>query len=72
VIVVEGFFRLPQSVSSGLPLRSGTDGSSLIRSPTTATDERFRQIILMLDGDERGDGLAPPSQSDWHATVLCG
>lgn len=53
-VIVEGFFDCLKVHQAGMPAVVGLMGSSLYDAQQRALLERFRQVILMLDGDEAG------------------
>jgi DNA primase len=54
VVVVEGFFDCLKIYQAGLRSVVALMGAVLYRSPERALRERFRQVVLMLDGDATG------------------
>lgn len=54
VVVVEGFFDCMKVHQSGIRSVVALMGAVLYRSPERALTERFRQVVLMLDGDATG------------------
>ena len=54
VVVVEGFFDCFKVHQAGIRSVVALMGASLYKDPQRALTERFRQIVLMLDGDETG------------------
>jgi len=55
VVVVEGFFDCLKVYQAGLRSVVALMGAILYRSPERALSERFRQVLLMLDGDATGE-----------------
>jgi DNA primase len=53
-VVVEGFFDCMKVYQAGLRSVVALMGAVLYRSPERALTERFRQVVLMLDGDATG------------------
>jgi DNA primase len=54
VVVVEGFFDCLKVYQAGQRSVVALMGAVLYRSPERALTERFRQVVLMLDGDATG------------------
>lgn len=54
VLVVEGFFDALKVHQSGVPAVVALMGCSLSEHQATMLEERFRHVVLMLDGDDAG------------------
>jgi len=54
VVVVEGFFDCLKVHQSGIRSVVALMGAVLYRSPERALTDRFREAVLMLDGDATG------------------
>jgi len=55
VVVVEGFFDCLKVYQAGRRSVVALMGAVLYRSPEQVLSERFRQVVLMLDGDATGE-----------------